>query len=329
MRLGEGDGHARRLGAMTTDLGLPPVLDPESAKNVLLAAPRGYCAGVDRAVITVEKALDLYGAPVYVRKQIVHNKHVVANLESRGAIFVEELDEVPEGQTVVFSAHGVSPAVHAAGRRPRPQDHRRDLPAGDQGPPRGQALRQRRLRHPPHRPRGPRGGRGHRRRGARPHPARAEPRRRRRHRRTRPREGRVALADHAERRRDPRDRRRDPGEVPAAARPAERRHLLRHPEPPARGQGDLAERRPGDRGRLAQLLQLGAPGRGRARGRRQGVVPRRRPHRDRRGLARRRRHRLGDLRRLGAGGPGRGRARLPRPSAATPTPAPSTRPRSR
>jgi len=98
---------------MTTDLGSPAVLSPEEAdRAVHLAAPRGYCAGVDRAVITVEKALDLYGAPVYVRKQIVHNKHVVANLESRGAIFVEELDEVPEGQTVVFSAHGVSPAVH-------------------------------------------------------------------------------------------------------------------------------------------------------------------------------------------------------------------------
>ncbi len=80
---------------------------------MLLAAPRGYCAGVDRAVITVEKALDLYGAPVYVRKQIVHNKHVVHDLEDNGAIFVEELDEVPEGSTVVFSAHGVSPAVHA------------------------------------------------------------------------------------------------------------------------------------------------------------------------------------------------------------------------
>jgi 4-hydroxy-3-methylbut-2-enyl diphosphate reductase len=79
---------------------------------VLLAAPRGYCAGVDRAVVTVEKALDLYGAPVYVRKQIVHNKHVVATLEARGAVFVEELDEVPSGSTVVFSAHGVSPAVH-------------------------------------------------------------------------------------------------------------------------------------------------------------------------------------------------------------------------
>ena len=85
-----------------------------AGKRVLLAAPRGYCAGVDRAVVAVEKALDLYGAPVYVRKQIVHNKHVVATLEKRGAIFVDETDEVPEGQTVVFSAHGVSPAVHEA-----------------------------------------------------------------------------------------------------------------------------------------------------------------------------------------------------------------------
>jgi 4-hydroxy-3-methylbut-2-en-1-yl diphosphate reductase len=82
-------------------------------RRVLLAAPRGYCAGVDRAVITVEKALKLYGPPVYVRKQIVHNKHVVDTLEARGAVFVEELSEVPEGATVVFSAHGVSPAVHA------------------------------------------------------------------------------------------------------------------------------------------------------------------------------------------------------------------------
>ena len=82
-------------------------------KSVVVAAPRGYCAGVDRAVVTVEKALDLYGPPVYVRKQIVHNRHVVENLEARGAIFVEELDEVPEGATVVFSAHGVAPSVHA------------------------------------------------------------------------------------------------------------------------------------------------------------------------------------------------------------------------
>ena len=80
-------------------------------RRVLLAAPRGYCAGVDRAVIAVEKALDHYGAPVYVRKEIVHNKHVVTGLEKRGAIFVNEVDEVPEGSVLVFSAHGVSPAV--------------------------------------------------------------------------------------------------------------------------------------------------------------------------------------------------------------------------
>jgi 4-hydroxy-3-methylbut-2-enyl diphosphate reductase len=82
-------------------------------RRVLLAKPRGYCAGVDRAVQTVEHALDLYGAPVYVRKQIVHNLHVVRELEQRGAIFVEETDEVPEGSVVVFSAHGVAPEVHA------------------------------------------------------------------------------------------------------------------------------------------------------------------------------------------------------------------------
>ena len=82
-------------------------------KRVLIAAPRGYCAGVDRAIVTVEKSLELYGAPLYVRKEIVHNKHVVSTLEQKGVIFVNETDEVPEGQTVVFSAHGVSPAVHA------------------------------------------------------------------------------------------------------------------------------------------------------------------------------------------------------------------------
>jgi 4-hydroxy-3-methylbut-2-enyl diphosphate reductase len=83
-----------------------------SAKRVLLAKPRGYCAGVDRAVQTVEEALRLYGPPIYVRKQIVHNKHVVATLEAQGAIFVEENDEVPEGAIVVFSAHGVAPEVY-------------------------------------------------------------------------------------------------------------------------------------------------------------------------------------------------------------------------
>jgi 4-hydroxy-3-methylbut-2-enyl diphosphate reductase len=88
-------------------------------RRVLLAAPRGYCAGVDRAVQTVERALELHGAPVYVRKEIVHNKHVVEELSKRGAIFVEEETEVPEGEIVVFSAHGVAPAVHenASARR--------------------------------------------------------------------------------------------------------------------------------------------------------------------------------------------------------------------
>ena len=83
----------------------------QSARRVLLAKPRGYCAGVDRAVQAVEVALELYGAPVYVRKQIVHNTHVVAGLEKRGAIFVEETAEVPEGAVIVFSAHGVAPQV--------------------------------------------------------------------------------------------------------------------------------------------------------------------------------------------------------------------------
>ncbi len=91
----------------------PPKASAHAPKRVLLAAPRGYCAGVDRAVQTVEHALDLYGPPVYVRKEIVHNKHVVQELSKRGAIFVEEETEVPEGELVVFSAHGVAPAVHA------------------------------------------------------------------------------------------------------------------------------------------------------------------------------------------------------------------------
>ena len=82
-------------------------------EKVLLASPRGYCAGVERAVETVERALELYGAPVYVRKQIVHNLHVVRELEARGAVFVDDEAEVPEGQTMVLSAHGVAPSVHA------------------------------------------------------------------------------------------------------------------------------------------------------------------------------------------------------------------------
>jgi 4-hydroxy-3-methylbut-2-en-1-yl diphosphate reductase len=94
--------------------GLPDELT--APERVLLAAPRGYCAGVDRAVQIVEVALETYGAPIYVRKQIVHNLHVVRSLEARGAVFVDELDQVPAGATVVFSAHGVAPSVHADAR---------------------------------------------------------------------------------------------------------------------------------------------------------------------------------------------------------------------
>src|SRR5437762_11798127 len=91
-----------------------------SVEKLLLAAPRGYCAGVDRAVQTVERALELHGAPVYVRKEIVHNKHVVEKLRERGAVCGDELDDaIPEGAVTVFSAHGVSPAVHADAARRR------------------------------------------------------------------------------------------------------------------------------------------------------------------------------------------------------------------
>src|SRR3954452_4140190 len=94
------------------------ILASALVKRGLLVSPRGYCAGVERAVETVERALALYGAPVYVRKQIVHNSHVVRELEGRGAVFVESVYDVPEGATLVFSAHGVSPAVReAAGER--------------------------------------------------------------------------------------------------------------------------------------------------------------------------------------------------------------------
>jgi 4-hydroxy-3-methylbut-2-enyl diphosphate reductase len=96
-----------------------------TVEKVLLAAPRGYCAGVDRAVQTVERTLEIHGPPVYVRKEIVHNKHVVQRLRERGVIFVEQETDVPEGSVCVFSAHGVA----------RTTDDRRHLPARDEGPP--------------------------------------------------------------------------------------------------------------------------------------------------------------------------------------------------
>src|SRR3954449_1475284 len=99
-----------RVGRPSASCSLASRAVPNAPEKLLLAAPRGYCAGVDRAVQTVERALDIYGPPVYVRKEIVHNKHVVEELRKRGAVFVEELDDrIPEGAVTVFSAHGVSP----------------------------------------------------------------------------------------------------------------------------------------------------------------------------------------------------------------------------
>src|SRR5581483_4681651 len=112
VRTGSGDSALDSSGIAPTYDGTVTQQAAPARRRVLLAAPRGYCAGVDRAVQTVERALERYGAPVYVRKQIVHNSHVVAGLEARGAVFVDETDEVPEGAVVVFSAHGVAPVVH-------------------------------------------------------------------------------------------------------------------------------------------------------------------------------------------------------------------------
>src|SRR3954453_2562144 len=103
--------RSRRVAPFHTGLTCEGYGDRAVVKRLLLASPRGYCAGVERAVETVERALALYGSPVYVRKQIVHNSHVVEDLRSRGAVFVDSLADVPEGATVVFSAHGIAPAV--------------------------------------------------------------------------------------------------------------------------------------------------------------------------------------------------------------------------
>ena len=208
-------------------------------EKLLLAAPRGYCAGVDRAVQTVERALELHGAPVYVRKEIVHNKHVVEQLRERGAVFVEELDDaIPEGAITVFSAHGVSPAVHADAERRRLQTidatcplvtkvHREALKFAAEGYTivlighAGHEEVEGTMGEAPdaHRARRDRGGR-------------------RRARGRRPREGRLHLADDAVGRRDARDHQPPARALPEHHRAAHRRHLLRHDEPPGGGQAD-------------------------------------------------------------------------------------------
>ena len=258
-------------------------------ERVLLASPRGYCAGVERAVETVEKALEHYGAPVYVRKQIVHNIHVVRDLEARGAIFVDEETEVPSGATVVYSAHGVAPTVHAnsAGLRHNVIDATCPLVTkvhvqarryaadgytvvliGHEGheevvgtmgeAPDATVLVQ------------DVGGS----RGSRPSAGRAR---------------RLHHADDALGRRDLGDHRRPPSALSADLCSAEGGHLLRDVKSPVGGEGDARRDRPPSRARIEELLELEPSGR---RGPRVGSrrAPDRRRDGDRRAVARRRPH---------------------------------------
>ena len=144
-----------------------------TVQKLLLAAPRGYCAGVDRAVQTVERALEMYGAPVYVRKEIVHNKHVVSGLRERGAVFVDEQTEVPAGAVCVFSAHGVAPSVRAGAQARGLQTIDATCPLVTKVHREAVRFAGRRLHGRARRPRRSRGGRRHDGRGARADRARA------------------------------------------------------------------------------------------------------------------------------------------------------------
>ena len=242
-------------------------------KRILLASPRGYCAGVERAVETVEQALELYGAPVYVRKQIVHNIHVVRDLEARGRDLRRGRERGARGR----DRRLLGPRRRAGGARERrgaaAGHDRRDLPARDEGARAGAALRGRGLHRRPDRPRRPRGGR-------RARWARRPTRSCSSSRTTTPsalelRRADAKLAyitqttlsvDETQR-----DHRRAAPALPADPRAEEGRHLLRDLEPPVGGQGDAARGRLADRDRLAELVELEAARRRRARGRRAGA----------------------------------------------------------
>src|SRR5215468_9509544 len=265
-------------------------------RRVLLAGPRSFCAGVERAIEIVEKVLGQRGAPVYVRKQIVHNTHVVADLERRGAVFVDELSEVPDGACVVFSAHGVSPAVRAEAAR-------RGLDAIDATCPLVSKVHAEARRFAAegylvaligHAGRGAGGdGPG----GVRRRRGQAAP--------GGPGQGGLPDADHAGRGRGRRRRRGAHRAVPGGPGARQRRHLLRHHQPAAGDPYGGRRVRPGAGGRLGQLLQLGAPGRDGRASRHPGATHRRAVGHPAR-LAGRRVHGRPDRRRVGAAGRGRG-----------------------
>ena len=260
--------------------------------KVLIAAPRGFCAGVDRAIQIVELALERFGAPVYVRHEIVHNRFVVDRLRGLGAVFVDELDEVPDDRPVVFSAHGVPKSVPAEAQQPRPHLCRCDLPAGVEGPPPGAAADRGRTPHPLHRPcRPPRGDRH-----LRPGAGRARSRWSRRST-TSPSSSvpsRANLAFLTQTTLSVDDtaaivealKARFPGDP----RAAQRGYLLRDLEPAGGGQGDRRRMRPDAGHRRAQQQQFAAARRGRRADGRAGAPDRAR-RRHRLGLARRARRR--------------------------------------
>ena len=243
--------------------------------RVLLAAPRSFCAGVDRAIEIVERLLEQHGAPVYVRHQIVHNENVVRRLESLGAVFVEDESEIPRGRDLRplgarrrAVRQGERGGAGAARRR-------RDLPAREQGARRSAPLCRQRAPRRARRSREPRRGDRHARRAARLHgrdrvPGAGAGARDRQ-------AGRGDHADDALARRRGADRRRARGEPGRAAPAARRRHLLRDPEPPGRREGDGGRRRDADpRDRLRDELERAASRRGRAQRRRGGDADRRR-----------------------------------------------------
>ena len=267
-------------------------------KRIILASPRGYCAGVRRAVETVEEALNLWGPPIYVRKQIVHNVHVVRDLEQRGAIFVDSEEDVPRGARVVFSAHGVSPAVNAGARARGLQtiDATCPLvtkvhPGGVGSPGKGYTIIL--IGHAGHDEVDRHDGRGPRRDFLVESVADADGSHHRR------RATRLPDADDAVRRRDRRDHRSACADGSRTSRRRRRRHLLRDDEPPACRQGNSARDRPSARDRITQQLELESAGRSRTIARR-GRPPDRRRDRHPDLLVRRCRNARPDLGRLRA-----------------------------